>query len=172
MAMTPFAHDSKERHEDKPGSARGSRRRRRTAAAAVLALLVAGLYAPQIVNAPPANAFGTINGLGQRAEHERITRAALACAPGVKSDGSCFEPRSIDQLAGHSGTFGAVGAPDLDESGDPNAHCDDADFLNVPGYPQSAPRRPPSSRAAWTTCASASPRASARPPGCSTPPAN
>jgi hypothetical protein len=137
MATTPFAHDSKERHEDKPGSARGSRRRRRTAAAAVLALLVAGLYAPQIVNAPPANAFGTINGLGQRAEHERITRAALACAPGVKSDGSCFEPHSIDQLAGHSGTFGAVGAPDLDESGDPNAHCDDADFLNVTGYPQS-----------------------------------
>jgi hypothetical protein len=81
------------------------------------------------------HAFGTINGLGQRAEHERIVRAALACPPGVKSDGSCFEPRSLDQLAGHAGTFGAVGAPDLNEFFTPTAHCDDADFLNVPGYP-------------------------------------
>jgi hypothetical protein len=83
-----------------------------------------------------AHAFGTINGLGQRAEHERITRAALACPPGVKSTGDCFEPRSIDQLAGHAGTFGAVGAPDLDEFFGVAAHCDDADFLDVPGYPQ------------------------------------
>jgi hypothetical protein len=86
----------------------------------------------------PANvqAFGTINGAGQRSEHERITRAALACAPGTKSDGSCFEPRSLDQLAGHTGTFGAVGSPDLDEFFGVFQHCDDADFLDVPGYPQ------------------------------------
>src|SRR5438034_9693398 len=76
----------------------------------VLVLLLSGLVVP-VITAPAAHAFGTINGLGQRAEHERITRAALACPPGVKSDGSCFEPRSIDQLAGHSGTFGGVGAP-------------------------------------------------------------
>jgi hypothetical protein len=97
----------------------------------LLAAFLTALYTPA-----HAHAFGTINGLGQRAEHERITRAALACPPGVKSDGSCFEPRSLDQLAGHSGTFGAVGAPDLNEFFTPTAHCDDADFLNVPGYPQ------------------------------------
>src|SRR5262245_59106022 len=81
-------------------------------------------------------AFGTINGAGQRSEHERITRAALACPPGTKSDGSCFEPRSIDQLAGHTGTFGAVGSPDLDEFFGVFQHCDDADFYPVAGYPQ------------------------------------
>lgn len=102
-----------------------------------LVLLVVGSAVTQAFTVRPAQAFGTINGLGQRAEHEHITRAALACAPGVKSTGDCFEPRSIDQLAGHSGTFGAVGSPDLDEFSDPNAHCDDADFLNVAGYPQS-----------------------------------
>src|SRR5262249_47126073 len=101
----------------------------------VLVLMVSVLVVP-VLSAPAAHAFGTINGLGQRAEHERITRAALACPPGVKSDGSCFEPRSIDQLAGHSGTFGAVGSPDSDEFNDPTAHCDDADFLNVAGYPR------------------------------------
>jgi hypothetical protein len=82
-------------------------------------------------------AFGTINSLGQRSEHERITRAALACPPGTKSDGSCFEPRSLDQLAGRTGTFGAVGAPDLDEFFAAVPHCTDADFFEVPGYPQS-----------------------------------
>ncbi|MFI9240718.1 CinY protein [Streptomyces sp. NPDC053079] len=87
--------------------------------------------------APPAQAFGTVNALGQHAEHERITRAALACAPGTPSDGTCFEPRSLDQVAGHKGTFGAVGAPDTDEVATPEAHCDNADFLAAPGYPRS-----------------------------------
>src|SRR5438034_5002983 len=99
-----------------------------------LALLVGQLLIAFWLLAPSqGHAFGTINGLGQRAEHERITRAALACPPGVKSTGDCFEPKSMDQLAGHAGTFGAVGAPDLDEFSTPAAHCDDADFLNVPG---------------------------------------
>ncbi|MFI9202693.1 CinY protein [Streptomyces sp. NPDC053048] len=82
----------------------------------------------------PAHAFGTVNTLGQHAEHEQITRAALACAPGTPSDGTCFEPRSLDQIAGHDGTFGAVGAPDTDEVIRPEAHCDNADFLTTPGY--------------------------------------
>ncbi len=111
---------------------RGPEGRRRSAVTLVAFLLTAfWLLAPGEVHA-----FGTINGLGQRAEHERITRAALACPPGVKSTGDCFEPRSMDQLAGHAGTFGAVGAPDLGEFFTPTAHCDNADFLNVPGYPQ------------------------------------
>ncbi|GAA1984331.1 vWA domain-containing protein [Catenulispora subtropica] len=114
-----------------------SRRHRLAAGLSVIALALGGTLAAQTAKPSTASAFGTINGLGQRSEHERITRAALACAPGVKSTGDCFEPRSMDQLAGHSGTFGAVGSPDLDEFNDPAAHCDNADYLNVAGYPQS-----------------------------------
>lgn len=94
--------------------------------------------------------------LGQHNEHEMITRLAFQC-PGastgnilnVKSDGICFEPRSLDQLAGThfdvqgfpipgGGTNGAVGAPDtLDPVPEgPEAHCDDADFIDIPGYPR------------------------------------
>lgn len=94
----------------------------------------------------PAMGFGTINGKFppvygalQRGEHERITRAALACAPDVKSDGSCFEPKSIAALAGKNGALGAVGAPDTDEAAVSSAHCDDADFLNDAKYPFSPP---------------------------------
>ena len=92
---------------------------------------------------PPALAgdhgsdFGTINLLGQHSEHERITRAALACQGSWPSDGSCFEPLSIDQLAGKNGTFGAVGAPDVPMPFGAEAHCDDADFLAVENYPHS-----------------------------------
>jgi hypothetical protein len=88
-----------------------------------------------------ASAFGTVNVLGQRGEHERITRLALGCRAGQPHDGSCFEAASLHSVAGTSGTFGAVGAPDdipLRLSGGPFYwHCDDADYLNVPGYPQS-----------------------------------
>lgn len=118
-----------------PHPAEGRSARSRPQAAALLAPFLIAFFLLLLAPAQ-VRAFGTINGLGQRAEHEHITRAALACAPGVKSDGSCFEPRSIDQLAGHAGTFGAVGAPDLDEFFSVVAHCDDADFLDVPGYPQ------------------------------------
>lgn len=84
-------------------------------------------------------AFGSLDGpLGQRAEHERITRIALGCAPGVPSNGDCFEPVSLDQLAGKRGTLGAVGAPDADAvDRDPRPHFDETDFLDVPGYPRS-----------------------------------
>jgi hypothetical protein len=75
----------------------------------------------------PAGAFGTVEGGGQHREHERITRAALAC---TARDGACFEPASIDQLAGDGKGFGAVGSPDRTEASDPAAHCDDADFLD------------------------------------------
>ncbi|KAL2171529.1 hypothetical protein VTG60DRAFT_2697 [Thermothelomyces hinnuleus] len=98
-------------------------------------------------------AFGTINApavLGQHNEHEMITRLAFQCPSDQKSDGICFEPRSLDQLAGYhvnvmgialtgSGTNGAVGAPDTFDPfpEGPEAHCDDADYLDIPGYPQS-----------------------------------
>jgi hypothetical protein len=82
-----------------------------------------------------APAFGTIEGGGQNREHERLTRAAVACSADEGSDGDCFEPRSVDQLAGTKKRFGAVGAPDLTEVSDPAAHCDDADFV-AGGYPR------------------------------------
>jgi hypothetical protein len=85
--------------------------------------------------ASPAAAFGTIDGGGQHREHERITRAALACADDANQDLECFEPASTDLLAGHDRGFGAVGAPDSDEISDPAAHCDGADFLET-GYPR------------------------------------
>ncbi|HEY0282447.1 MAG TPA: hypothetical protein VGC27_07480, partial [Rhizomicrobium sp.] len=100
-------------------------------AAAAAALLVLG---------QGALAFGTIHGLGQNAEHERITRHALACGASGLSPAQCFQPFSIDQLAGKSGTFGAVGAPDNPIRGLMDkiyAHCDNGDFMDKPGYPQS-----------------------------------
>jgi hypothetical protein len=82
-----------------------------------------------------AGAFGTINGGGQQNEHQRITRAALACAGEGDSAENCFGPASIDFLAGHDREFGGVGAPDSDEVSEPAAHCDDADYLQG-DYPQ------------------------------------
>jgi hypothetical protein len=76
-----------------------------------------------------AAAFGTIDSGGQHREHERITRAALSCASETGSHDDCFEPMSMDFLAGHDREFGAVGAPDSDEIFDPSAHCDNADYL-------------------------------------------
>jgi len=91
-----------------------------------------------------AFSFGTINEpihIGQHCEHERLSRAAFRCPPGVTiSDGVCFEAISLMQLAGTSGPDGyvgrgfngAVGAPDtLDPVPEgPEAHCDNADFLD------------------------------------------
>ena len=95
----------------------------------VLVLLPA-LVATWLATAPAAAAaFGTIDGGGQRREHERITRTALACAGDAGARSACFEPRSADYLAGHDHAFGAVGAPDSDEMADPAAHCDGADFV-------------------------------------------
>ena len=85
--------------------------------------------------AATAYGFGTVNRFGQNAEHERITRAALACGA-AGAPGTCFQANSILNLAGGSGTFGGVGAPDSDEIFTPEAHCDDADFLAARSYPQ------------------------------------
>ncbi|MBJ7456510.1 MAG: VWA domain-containing protein [Thermoleophilia bacterium] len=80
-----------------------------------------------------AGAFGTIYGLGQNGEHEKITRAALACPAGTPSDGNCFEPVSVTQIAGKEGVlggYGGVGAPDIVPPAPAPAHCDDGDFLD------------------------------------------
>ena len=88
-------------------------------------LLAVWIAAP----ASSAAAFGTIDSGGQHREHERITRAALSCAGETSAHEDCFEPGSMDVLAGHDREFGAVGAPDSDEISDPCAHCDNADYL-------------------------------------------
>src|SRR4051812_38098719 len=98
---------------------RGARLRSRSslsiAAVAAAALLAGGLL-------PGSSAgFGTVNRFGQHAEHERITRAALACGAG-SSGSRCFEARSMLNLAGGAGTFGGVGAPDSDEVFTAEAH--------------------------------------------------
>ena len=116
--------------------ATSSRRRRIRALRAALA--AAALL---VVLAPSqAGAFGTVNGFfGQNGEHERITRAALACPAGTPSDGSCFEPVSVTQIAGTpSGAFGAVGIPDFPPPAGPDSHCDDGDYLDPALYPRIA----------------------------------
>jgi hypothetical protein len=86
--------------------------------------------------AAPAFAFGTVRGAGQDAEHERITRHALACAPLTSTD-DCFGEETLVQLAGKERNFGAVGIPDRGELvPDNEAHCDSGDYLNIPGYPR------------------------------------
>lgn len=52
--------------------------------------------------------------------------------------GSCFEPKTLDSLAGKRGTFGAVGAPDRGRGIlISHAHCSAGDYLSVDGYPRS-----------------------------------
>lgn len=108
------------------------------------AFVVGGLLAALTLGTAPAGGFGTVNILGQNAEHEKITRTlGLAATDGPKRDE--FQPATLDLLAGKNGKLGAVGAPDnlVDSSivpvqglGPGYKHCDDADFLDVPGYPQ------------------------------------
>jgi hypothetical protein len=122
---------------------RSTRRHRRVCRwrlrAGVVGVATAALMAATLVVPSSVGAFGSLDGpLGQRAEHERITRIALGCAPGVPSTGDCFEPVTLDQLAGKQGTLGAVGAPDADAvARDPRPHFDETDFLDVDGYPRS-----------------------------------
>lgn len=89
-----------------------------------------------LIGAPTVAAFGTIHGLGQDAEHERITRRALSCATGVAAD-DCFQKRTLDSLAGGRGSFGAVGIADRGTLVfQAQAHCDGGDYFAVKGYPQ------------------------------------
>ncbi|MDW5596962.1 hypothetical protein VSS74_21625 [Conexibacter stalactiti] len=97
------------------------------------ALVVALTLLAGAVVAPSAQAFGTVWGiLGQHSEHERVTRLALQCGAGVQPP-ECFQPASLDNLAGKRGSFGAVGAPDniplhLHRDRD-YWHCDNSDYL-------------------------------------------
>lgn len=100
-------------------------------------LLFAVLMVMPVSSAGSAFAFGTIRSMGQNAEHGRITRLALECGTGAQAD-DCFEPKSLDNLAGARGSFGAVGAPDRGRlSFQSDAHCSSGDYFDVEGYPQS-----------------------------------
>lgn len=94
-----------------------------------------------------AHGFGTINSLGQHAEHERITRAGLWCQATMhRPHRFCWHDKSMDQLAGKKGDVGAVGQPDVTIGliGDPSAHCDELDYLPPsvdPNYPRTTADR-------------------------------
>lgn len=84
-----------------------------------------------------AGAFGTVRGMGQDAEHGRITRRALGCES-VTPPAACLEPDTLDSLAGSPGDFGAVGAPDRGRGMlTSHAHCSGGDYFAIPNYPQS-----------------------------------
>ncbi len=115
---------------------RGHRIRRGPAVPAALAALLGLAVGAQIVRAPEAEAFATYYWFSQgHGEHEKITRAALACPEDKPSDGTCFEEDSIDVLAGYRGYLGGVNAPDSwfygGELSNPNAHCDNADYIRA-----------------------------------------
>tara|TARA_R110000868_G_scaffold80881_2_gene229297 strand:+ start:1887 stop:2900 length:1014 start_codon:yes stop_codon:yes gene_type:complete len=116
--------------------------RRRAAFLAASTLVIASLV-------PIATfAYGTVRGMGQNAEHARITRHALACEGGRAAD-ACFQPDTLDSLAGEEGSFGAVGAPDRGRGMlTSHAHCSAGDYFDVPGYPRSAAE----ARASLTEC--------------------
>jgi hypothetical protein len=55
----------------------------------------------------------------------------------ISANEDCFEPKTLVELAGGDRNFGAVGIPDRGELVPENkAHCDSADYLDIPGYPQ------------------------------------
>ncbi|MFE0200812.1 hypothetical protein ACFW0I_34430 [[Kitasatospora] papulosa] len=126
-------------------------KRFRLAAASLVASACLTVFAipPAQAEPDPINDFGTINSAGQQAEHEMITRRALYCETGVSDPAStCFEPASLNAVAGTLGYGGAVAIPDLStEVAIPAAHCDNADYLSLPGDPAYAY---PQTRAAAT----------------------
>ncbi len=101
-----------------------------------LAACTVGSAIVALASGDGALAFGTTHALGQNAEHERITRNAFGC-PGAGA--ACLQPKTLDEFAGASGSFGAIGAPDRGSLiFQHKAHCDSGDHLDLAGYAQSA----------------------------------
>ena len=104
-------------------------------APALVFVVLGGLLIPS----GPAGAFGTVHALGQNAEHEMITRV-LSCFSQKQAPTPCFRKRSMNILAGESGSFGAVGSPDIPPYlfGRPYNHCDDGDYnvIGAASYPK------------------------------------
>lgn len=101
--------------------------------AARQALSVAAMALSLQLSGVSAQAFGTVDFLGQHSEHRRITLWAL-------SDQG-FGATTLSELVGRGGlTFGAVGAPDnpwRGLTGVKAAHCDGGDYFDAPAYPHS-----------------------------------
>lgn len=86
-----------------------------------------------------ATGFGTVNGMGQNAEHERITRWALGCERTGTALQWCLEPDTLDEMAGKRGSFGAIGTPDTPPGIMESApHCDNGDHVPGGAYPHPA----------------------------------
>ena len=78
--------------------------------ATALALL---LIAPGLLPPPEAAAFGTVSGpLGQRAEHEKITRIALGCPEGTPAGLRPAARAGLGPPAGGSAPAPAPASPD------------------------------------------------------------
>lgn len=121
----------------------GSRRARLLSIAVSLLAVAVGVTLLPMPSTPEAEAFGTYNAFGQQAEHERITRVLGELATDGPA-GLRMEQATLGILAGTSGVLGAVGAPDnpIDSSlipivglGPGKKHCDNGDYLEIPGYP-------------------------------------
>lgn len=120
------------RHRHTRRDRRRARRVSRRTALLTSVLVVALVAATAVVvdTSPPAEAFGTVE-LGllkQKVVHEPITRTLSCVADQTVAE--CWQPQSINQLAGKGGTFGAVGEPDNPLDGSPNPaarHCDNVD---------------------------------------------
>jgi hypothetical protein len=98
---------------------------------------------PSPIQVAKGKPFGTINGLGQHKEHEIVTRLAFQCPPGQRSNGDCFEPITLDNIAGtHVGGIPGIGHNGMDGSLDdllpegPELHCHDAGYFFGTGYPR------------------------------------
>lgn len=82
------------------------------------------------LNASTAYSFGILNNhgvLSQNAEHEFITRGALAQFS--------LGPETLDLIAGKTGGAGAIGAPDIYLPWKSRAHCDGGDYMAIADYP-------------------------------------
>jgi hypothetical protein len=78
------------------------------------ALAAAATVVAALTLTSSAFGFGSVSFpsfLHQNSEHERLTRVALQCANGAQAP-ACFQPSSLDNVAGTTGTFGAVSAAD------------------------------------------------------------
>ena len=96
----------------------------------------AGLIAfPSVLVAVNVLAFSTV---GKHPEHENITRAALGCGRAGVDNNSCFEPKSLDEIAGKKNFYGAVGLPDypvyVNMGLKSKYHCDNGDWLSTKSY--------------------------------------
>ena len=118
--------------------ARTERQRRSTMGASMgryLVLISAFLLLLQPARFPP-----TLSGRSRRwartasTSGSRAMRSTARIAAGIAN---CFQPKTTTEISGGAGSFGAVGAPDNPARGlitSSAAHCDNGDWMPIPGY--------------------------------------